>query len=85
MHRLITAGHDGLGHFRRHAESGRTFVSIERPETTAGAGPDIDQPTAALISAHDELHRLTDFPLLAQECRRYGGIFGEHEPDGRSD
>ena len=58
-----TTSHDGLYPFRRRAERGRNFDSIEDGEPSAGPCPDIDDaPTTAdaLCRGLDNLRYLRD-------------------------
>src|SRR5439155_12569437 len=68
FHRLpqcaLPAGDDALDLFRRRAKGRRTFTRIEHPQPPAGAGANVEQSSASLETAHDELHCLFDLLSL---------------------
>src|SRR5689334_17287888 len=62
--RALPARDDALDLVRRRPKGRRAFARVEHTEPAAGPGPDVEQPSALLERAHDELHGTLDVPSL---------------------
>ena len=67
----FAARDDALHHVRRHAEGGRTFRGIQHAQPPAGAGADVEEPSAALEGRDDGIHRARDGGNLALHGGRH--------------
>ena len=68
-------------HLRRRAERRRALGGVEHAQPAAGAGADVEQPSAGAKGRLDEVDRAGDVHARARDRRRNGRVLGADEID----
>ena len=78
----IAARNDALDHLRINQKRGWAFGGVDYAQPTAGAGSDVDEPTAALQALRDQLDRRDDLRLGTGDRRGNALVLRVHHVEG---